>query len=92
MSESRVSGSLFAQSADVIAAAAVAGLGLALLPDWNIGIELRQKQLKVVLSDYEAVPRASPVWAVHSHQRHAPPKIRAFINFLVERFLAAKYT
>ncbi len=92
MWEARVSGSLFAQSADVIAAAAVAGLGLVLLPDWNIGIELRQKQLKVVLSDYEAVPRASPVWAVHSHQRHAPPKIRAFIDFLVERFAAAKYS
>lgn len=92
MSEARVSGSLFAQSADVIAAAAVAGLGLVLLPDWNIGIELRQKQLKVVLSDYEAVPRASPVWAIHSHQRHVPPKIRTFIDFLVERFAAAKYT
>ena len=91
-SEVRVSGSFFSRSADALTAAAMAGLGLILLPDWNIGIELRQKQLKVVLTDYEAVPKSSPVWAVHSHLRHVPPKIRAFIDFLVERFRDAKYS
>ena len=91
-SEVRVSGSFFSRSADALASAAVAGLGLILLPDWNIGIELRQKQLKVVLADYEAIPKISPVWAVHSHQRHVPPKIRAFIDFLVQRFRDAKYS
>jgi DNA-binding transcriptional LysR family regulator len=91
-SEVRVSGSFFSRSADALAAAAMAGLGLILLPDWNIGIELRQKQLKVVLADYEAIPKISPVWAVHSHQRHVPPKIRAFIDFLVERFRDARYS
>ncbi|MFQ5982864.1 MAG: LysR substrate-binding domain-containing protein [Woeseiaceae bacterium] len=92
LTEVRVSGSFFAKSADALAAAAVAGLGLVLLPDWNIGLELRQKQLKVVLSKYDAVPKTSPIWAVHSHQRHVPPKIRAFIDFLVERFANAKYS
>ncbi|MEE8343197.1 MAG: LysR substrate-binding domain-containing protein, partial [Gammaproteobacteria bacterium] len=91
-SEVRVTGSFFSRSADALAAAAVAGLGPILLPDWNIGIELRQKQLKIVLTDYEAVPKISPVWAVHSHQRHVPPKIRAFIDFLVERFRDARYS
>ena len=90
--EVRVSGSFFARSADALTAAAVAGLGLVLLPDWNMGLELRQKQLEVVLSKYAAVPEASPIWAVHSHQRHVPPKIRAFIDFLVERFATAKYS
>ncbi len=89
--EVRVTGNFFAKSADAIIAAAVAGMGLVLLPDWNLGIELRQKQLQPVLSDYSAIPKASPVWAVHSHQRHVPPKIRAFIDFLIERFATAKY-
>ena len=92
LTEVRVSGNFFARSADALTAAAVAGLGLVLLPDWNIGIELRLKQLKVVLSKYDAVPNASPIWAVHSHQRHVPPKIRAFIDFLVEHFATTKYS
>ncbi len=92
LTEVRVTGSFFAKSADALSAAAVAGLGLVLLPDWNLGVELRQKQLKVVLSKYDAVPKASPIWAVHSHQRHVPPKIRTFIDFLVERFATARYS
>ena len=87
-----MTGSFFALSADALAAAAVAGLGLVLLPDWNIGYELRQKQLEVVLSDYDAVPKISPIWAVHSHHRHVPPKIRVFTDFLVERFRDVTYS
>ena len=82
----RASGSFFAKSADALVAATVAGLGLSLLPDWNMGIELRQQQLCAVLTDYEATPAASPVYAVHAHQRHVPPKIRVFIDFLIESF------
>lgn len=85
-------GNFFAKNADAIAAAAVAGLGFCLLPDWNIAHELRQKQLTRVLKRFDAVPSVSPVWAVHTHQRHVPPKIRAFIDFLVERFGAVKYS
>jgi DNA-binding transcriptional LysR family regulator len=90
--EVRVSGNFFAKNADAIIAAGVAGLGLCLLPDWNLGMELRQKQLEVVLPDYDAVPKDSPVWAVHAHQRHVPPKIRVFIDFLAERFANARYS
>ncbi len=92
LAEVRVTGSFFARSADALSAAAVAGLGFVMLPDWNIGVELRQKQLEVVLSNYDSVPKTSPIWAVHSHQRHVPPKIRVFIDFLVECFAKAKYS
>ncbi len=92
VSKVRVSGSFFAKSADALVAAAVAGLGLSLLPDWNMGIELRQKQLCAVLTEYEASPVASPVYAVHAHQRYVPPKIRAFIDFLIETFAQARYS
>jgi len=92
VSKVRVSGSFFAKSADALVAATVAGLGVSLLPDWNMGIELRQKQLRAVLTDYEASPAASPVYAVHAHQRHVPPKIRAFIDFLIETFAKARYS
>lgn len=91
-SKVRVSGSFFAKNADAIVAATVAGLGLSLLPDWNMGMELRQKQLRAVLTDYETIPAASPVYAVHSHQRHVPPKIRVFIDFLIETFAKTRYS
>jgi DNA-binding transcriptional LysR family regulator len=92
LTEVRVSGNFFARSADALTAAALAGLGLVLLPDWNLGLELRQNQLKVLLADYDAVPKASSIWAVHSHQRHVPPKIRVFIDFLIDIFAKSRYS
>ena len=92
LSEVRVSGNFFARSADALSAAALAGLGVVLLPDWNLAMELRERRLRILLSKYDAVPRESPIWAVHSHQRHVPPKIRVFIDFLVERFARASYS
>ena len=81
-----VTGTFFAKSADALAAAAVAGLGLVLLPDWNMGIELRNRQLQMVLEDYAAVPKASPIWAVHDQQRYVPPKVSEFVRFLRKSF------
>lgn len=87
-----VSGSFFAQNADALVAATVAGVGICLLPSWNMGIELRLKQLRPVLADYEPVPAAVPIYAVHAHRRHVPPKIRVFIEFLIEQFANARYS
>ena len=91
-SKVRESEDFFARNADAIVAATVAGLGVSLLPDCNMGTELRQKQLRAVLEDYEAIPATSPVYAVHAHQRHVPPKIRVFIEFLIETFPKARYS
>ena len=70
----------------------MAGLGLVHLPDWNIGVELRHQQLQTVLADYDAVPRASPVWAVHGHQRYLPPKVREFVRYLAASFKSSAAT
>ena len=67
-------------------------MGLTLLPDWNMGIELREKKLLAVLTNYEAIPMASPVYAMHAHHRHVPLKIRVFINFLIETFAKSRYS
>ena len=82
----RVSGSLFATDASALAAAAVAGMGLILLPDWNIGTELAEGRLLPVLPEYRAVPEASPIYAVYPQQRYLPPKVRAFVDFLSDHF------
>ena len=67
-------------------AAAAAGLGLVLVPERLVGVELAAGRLRRVLSDFEVVPAASPLTALYAHQRHLPPKVRAFIDFLAERF------
>ena len=85
----RVSGSLFATDGEVLTAAAVAGLGLILVPEWLVGVELKRGGLREVLRQFEAVPQSTPLYAVYPHQRHLPPKVRAFVDFLAQRFAAA---
>ncbi|MFQ6022784.1 MAG: LysR family transcriptional regulator [Acidiferrobacterales bacterium] len=82
----RVSGNLFADDGESLVAAAVAGLGLILVPAWLVGFEIRKRRLVEVLSEYPVVPKDTPLYALYPHQRHLPPKVRVFIDFLVERF------
>ncbi|MGI9384928.1 MAG: LysR substrate-binding domain-containing protein [Methyloligellaceae bacterium] len=84
-SEVRVTGNLFSGSADALAAAAAAGLGIVLLPEWNIGTELRARRVRALLPDYRPAPATSPIYAVYPPTPHLAPKVRAFIDFLVER-------
>ena len=86
--EVRVAGSLFANSGDVLCAAAAAGLGVILVPEWLVGTEIGRGRLRELLPGYHAIPDASPLYAVYPHQRHLPPKVRAFIDFLSDRFAA----
>lgn len=90
--EIRVTGNMFVRSADALAAGAVAGLGLILLPDWNIGIELRSHRLQAALTDYQVVPPASPIYAVYPPSPYVPPKVRAFVDFLRDRLRTDAYT
>ena len=83
--EVRVTGSLFATNADALTAAAGAGLGLILLPDWNMASELAEGKLVEVLSDWRAVPEASPIFAVYPPQGQLAPKVRALVDFLVDQ-------
>lgn len=79
-------GNFFARGSDAVIAGALSGMGIILMPDWNMLVELKNGQLKTILQEYSLVPDTSPVWAVHSHQRHVPPKIRAFIDYTIEQF------
>ena len=63
-SEVRASGSLFAANADALTAAAVGGMGLVLLPDLNVGIELGGGRLRPVPPKYRPVPHARPTQPV----------------------------
>jgi DNA-binding transcriptional LysR family regulator len=84
--QARVSGPLFANDGEALVSAAVAGLGLVLVPEWLVGPDLRAGRLQEVLSDYRASPDATPLYALYHHRRHLPAKVRAFVDYLATRF------
>jgi len=77
-------GTLRANSAGVLMCAAIAGHGLACLPTYLAGEALRAGRLVTVLDDYVAPPFT--LRALYPHSRHLSTKVRAFVDFLAERF------
>jgi DNA-binding transcriptional LysR family regulator len=85
----RVSGSFLANNGDVLLTAALDGLGIAVLPTFIVGDEIKTGRLQAVLTDYQ-LPETS-VYAVYPHNRHLSAKVRAFVDFLSERFGPTPY-
>jgi DNA-binding transcriptional LysR family regulator len=56
------------------------GLGIAYLPDFAIGRQLREGLLITVLDDY--TDRSGPLRVLWPSSRHLAPKLRAFVDFL----------
>jgi DNA-binding transcriptional LysR family regulator len=80
----RVDGRLRANNAEVTRAALLAGAGLALSPDFIVGPDIAAGRLVPLLTDYENPFGA--IYAVWPHNRNLAPKVRAVVDFLVERF------
>lgn len=63
--------------------AAVAGLGVALIPSPLAGQEIRQGRLRTVLEDYE--PPHGGLYAIYPSNRHMPVAVTTFVDFVAER-------
>lgn len=79
---------LVAGSGNVLTRAAVAGLGIAQTFAYHVAAELARGELEVLLEEHEPEPRM--VNALFARQKSAVPKVRAFIDFLVEVFEATQ--
>jgi DNA-binding transcriptional LysR family regulator len=79
-----VHGRLHANNGDALRAAALRGFGLAVLPSFFVGRDLQSGALVSVLEEF--MPQDSALYAVYPHARHLSPKVRAFVDFLAERF------
>lgn len=88
--ETPIEGNFAANNAGSIASAAIAGMGLALLPVWMVGREIRDGRLKEVLPEFRAeiADFANEVFAVYPHARHLSAKVRAYVDFIAEKFKA----
>ncbi|MEW6346480.1 MAG: LysR family transcriptional regulator [Pseudomonadota bacterium] len=89
----QLSGQVRANDTDAIIDLAVAGCGIALLPEWSIGAELRAGTLMALLVDWEARPtRLDPaIWAVYPPKKVVSSKVRAFVDFYAKIFGSDDY-
>ena len=82
----KVHGNFVANSGNMLVTAARHGRGLMLSPDWVMGPYIARGELLKLLPAYSPHPATSTLYAVHPYKRFVPPKVRVFIDFLIERF------
>lgn len=80
-----VAGGLETDEMDVVRAAVAAGLGIGLLPLYMVGDDVRHDRLVPLLRRFRVVPE-SAIYLVYLPNRTLPTRVRALIDFLVERF------
>jgi len=74
---------LYADSAQVLMAFALAGGGVALLPEWLVRNALDAGDLVSLLPEYTFAQQG--IYAVYPDARHVPAKVRTFIDFMRAR-------
>jgi DNA-binding transcriptional LysR family regulator len=79
-----VSGPLEVNSPLATRAAALSGLGFAILPDFIAAPEIESGRLVSVLDD--RIPSGGGIFAVYPHRRYLPAKVRVFVDYLVQWF------
>jgi len=83
-----ISGNLRANNGDALVAAAVAGQGLIYQPTFLVSAEIRAGRLVSITLDHPTVDFIG-VFALYPSDRRPPAKVRAFIDFLAQRFGSA---
>ncbi len=82
-----ITGSFCSNNGDVLAQAAMQGLGIALLPDFIVDAGLADGRLVKVLEAFERAPLT--LFALYPSRQHVPAKTRTFIDYLLDHFAAA---
>ncbi len=80
----RVGGRLTVNNGEALMKAAEAGVGITQVPSFMIGDALAAGRLVEVLAERPSDPLG--IYAVHPQGRFPQPKLRAFIDFLVDHF------
>jgi DNA-binding transcriptional LysR family regulator len=81
----RVSGTLVTNSGQVLKDCVLAGVGLAVKSTWDIAEELETGRLRTVLADWPVFSQMA-FYLLYPSGKQLSPKVRAFADFLVERF------
>ncbi len=87
--EVKVSGRLQVNNGDALMAAAIGGAGIAYLPTFLCGDALRDGRLVRVLPEW--CDREDSISVLYPQGRNLLPKVRVFVDFLVERCAGTPY-
>jgi DNA-binding transcriptional LysR family regulator len=79
----RVQGPLCCNNGEVLRQAALAGLGIVMLPVFIMGQDLRQGKLQPVLPDY--APAEISIYALYPVNRHLSAKVKLWTEFLQQQ-------
>ncbi len=80
-----ISGNLRANNGDALRSAAIAGQGLIYQPTFIVADDLRAGTLTALTLD-QPTEELGGIYAIYLPDRHPPAKVRAFIDFIAERF------
>jgi DNA-binding transcriptional LysR family regulator len=80
-----VSGAFESNNADSLYRLALAGLGIVRFAEFMVGADVRAGRLVPLLQEFDR-GRSPPIMAVYPHKKHLSPRVRAFVDFLVEKF------
>lgn len=80
----KVSGNMHGNNGDILCSAAAEGLGVIVQPSFLVYELLREKKLARILEGWET--DEATIHAVYPSRQFLTPKVRSFIDFLVERF------
>lgn len=67
-----------------VRAAAVSGLGWAIIPDFIAAPDIAAGRLVTALDD--RIPKGGGIFAVYPHRRYLPAKVRVLVDYLVQWF------
>ncbi|MFM0381014.1 LysR family transcriptional regulator [Paraburkholderia strydomiana] len=86
-----VRGHLLSNSLDILHEAVLAGRGVALLPEWLVGDEIRAGRLMRLFENFDASPHQGDaiVYAAYLPNRRHSSKVRALVQFLEARLQMA---
>ena len=88
LEEIPVEGSFTTDNGYALLSAALAGAGVALMPDWSVRDHLAAGRLRRLLPDYRAshIEFDNGIYAVFQKSKHMSAKVRAFIDYLATSF------
>jgi len=92
--EIKISGRFRADDSEAILQAARDGLGVALLPTWILAEDLQAGRLTSLVTDQAWSIARGPdpaIWGVYPPKKTVSPKVRAFLDFVADRFGSPPY-
>jgi DNA-binding transcriptional LysR family regulator len=84
-----VTGSLDSDNGEALLEWCRVGAGIALKSMWEVGQDLRDGTLQVVLPEWK--PPGHAIFAIYPHSRLMPPRVRTFIDHLADCYGARPY-